>query len=99
MSVFPTHMLELTDHWRAEIPTLERNGYVEAARTLARCVVDIETYRPTDRTLSLREAARASGYTYNHLWRLVRDGRVTNVGSGRSIMVRSSELPRKAGTR
>lgn len=48
--------------------------------------------------LSLREAARASGYSADHLGRLVRAGVVPNVGRPNAPRIRLVDLPRKAGT-
>lgn len=47
--------------------------------------------------LSLREAARASGYSADHLGRLVRAGLLQNVGRPNAPRIRLVDLPRKAG--
>lgn len=46
--------------------------------------------------LPLREAALQSGYSPEHLRRLVRDGRLPRHGKGRRLLFRSADLPRKA---
>lgn len=46
--------------------------------------------------LNLQEAARESGYSADHLGRLVRDGRIRNAGRPNAPRVRRGELPRKA---
>lgn len=92
-------MNELVTLWRTEATTLERNGYGEAARVLERCATDVESYQPTETVVPLAAATRHCQYTYQHLWRLVRDGRLTNYGTPKRIRVRLSELPRKAGLR
>jgi len=51
---------------------------------------------PTEaHTLTLRDAARESGYTADHLGRLVRNGTLPNVGRKHSPRVRACDLPRK----
>lgn len=45
--------------------------------------------------LTLQEAAAESGYTSDHLGRLIREGRVPNSGAPRSPRIRRADLPRK----
>jgi hypothetical protein len=45
--------------------------------------------------LNLRQAATVSGYSADHLGRLVKDGVLTNYGRLGAPRVRRSELPRK----
>lgn len=92
-------MNELVTQWRTEATTLERNGYGEAARVLERCATDVELYQPVEAAVPLAVAKAQCRYTYQHLWRLVRDGRLTNYGTPKRIRVRLSELPRKPGLR
>jgi len=92
-------MNELVTQWRSEAATLQRNGYDEAARTLARCASDVEAFQPNEATIPLGVATEHCKYTYQHLWRLVRDRRLTNYGTPKRIRVRVSELPRKPGQR
>ena len=47
--------------------------------------------------LDLRAAAEASGYSVDHLARLVRDGTVPNAGRPRSPRIRRGDLPQKPG--
>jgi hypothetical protein len=46
-------------------------------------------------SLTLAEAERESGYSRQHLARMVRKGTLTNVGRPRSPRVRRGDLPRK----
>lgn len=48
-----------------------------------------------DEWLSLNEASLRSGYSPEHLRRLVREGRLTSERRGRRRYVRSGDLPRK----
>lgn len=47
--------------------------------------------------LTLTQAAHESGYTREHLSRLVRDGKIPNVGRPNAPRIRRSSLPRKPG--
>ncbi len=50
-----------------------------------------------DELLTLREAAAISGYTEDHLGRLIRDGTVPNTGRVNAPRIRRGDLPRKPG--
>lgn len=50
-----------------------------------------------EETLSLREAARASGYSEDHLGRLVREGKIPNRGRPHRPLIRRADLPIKPG--
>ena len=47
-------------------------------------------------TLSLRQAAEASGYSADYLGRKVRSGAIANVGRPHAPRIRRADLPRKA---
>lgn len=49
-------------------------------------------------TLNLVEAASASGYTADHLGKLVREGKIKNVGRANAPRIRLADLPVKPGT-
>ena len=84
--------------WRRQAKTLRRYGGETPAVVLDRCADDLEaTLRERDETtLSLTEAARESGYSADHLGRLVRDGRIPNAGRPGAPRIARSHLPRKA---
>jgi hypothetical protein len=48
--------------------------------------------------LTLREAARESGYSVDHLARLVREGTIPNAGRPRAPRISRKDLPRKASS-
>jgi hypothetical protein len=52
-----------------------------------------------DEPLSLREAAAASGYSEDHLARLVRQERIPNAGRRGAPRIRRGDLPRRPMTR
>lgn len=45
--------------------------------------------------LTLKQAAERSGYSANHLGRLIRDGRIPNAGQPNAPRIRRGDLPRK----
>jgi hypothetical protein len=45
--------------------------------------------------MSLKEASAVTGYSSGHLGRLIRDGKVHNLGTKKRPKVRYADLPRK----
>ena len=86
--------------WRGKAKALRRYGSETAALVLDLCADDLETtIRERDETtLSLVEAARESGYSKDHLGRLVRDGKIPNAGRPNAPRIARIHLPRKAPT-
>ena len=84
--------------WRRQAKALRRYGGETPAVALESCAAELETtLRERDETtLSLTEAARESGYSADHLGRLVRDGRIPNVGRPGAPRIARKHLPRKA---
>lgn len=84
--------------WRKRAKTLRRYASESPAVALERCAAELEdTLRERDKTtFSLVEAARESGYTADHLGRLVRDGRIPNAGRPGAPRIARRDLPRKA---
>ena len=86
--------------WRKRAKALRRYGGDTPAVALDRCADDLEAMlRERDETtLSLVEAAQESGYSADHLGRLVRDGRIPNAGRPGAPRIARVHLPRKAHT-
>ncbi|MDE2773470.1 MAG: hypothetical protein OXI46_07170 [Gemmatimonadota bacterium] len=84
--------------WRKQAKTLRRYGGETPAVVLDRCADDLDaTLQELDETtLSLVEAARESGYSADHLGRLVRDGKIPNAGRPGAPRIARNHLPRKA---
>ena len=58
-----------------------------------------EAFRDDDEaTLTLTDAARESGYSTDHLARLVREGKIPNAGRPSAPRIARRHLPRKTGT-
>ena len=83
--------------WRTQAKALRRYGGETPAVALESCAAELEaTLRERDETtLSLTEAARESGYSADHLGRLVRDGKIPNAGRPGAPRIARRHLPRK----
>ena len=83
--------------WRKQAKTLRRYGGETPAVVLDRCADDLETtlQELDETTFSLVEAARESGYSPDHLGRLVRDGKIPNAGRPGAPRIARRHLPRK----
>lgn len=92
---------DLPDAWREAAANLRRFGAESQARTLETCADELlEALRLTrDELLSLQRAAEESGYSVDHLGRLIRDGKLPNAGRPSKPLIRRSQLPLKPGTR
>ena len=83
--------------WRRQAKTLRRYGGRALATALERCADELEgtIQEHDDATYSLTEAARESGYSREHLGRLVRDGKIPNAGRPGAPRIARRDLPRK----
>lgn len=96
---------ELRAKWQARTEELERLGALVPAGPLCRAVLeDLAQLRPEDdeEILSLREAAEYSGYSEDHLSRLVKQGRLRTLrppGSRGRYAFQKADLPQKPGQR
>ena len=90
---------DLTAQWRDEAETLRRRGAEVQAVALETCADELErALRERDNELlNLTEAARLSGYSSEHLGRMVRDGVIPNAGRPNAPRIRHGDLPRKVG--
>ncbi len=84
--------------WRRQAKSLRRYGGDTPAAALERCAADLEAalVERDETTFSLVEAARESGYSADHLGRLVRDGKIPNAGRPGAPRIALKDLPRKA---
>jgi hypothetical protein len=89
---------ELLDRWIERRDQLKRYGaLVDGARLVDDLITDFEQLvREEDADLlSLSEAAAATGYSSDHLSRLIRTGKLENCGRAHRPRVRRGDLPRK----
>ena len=96
----PTSVKAPPGTWRRQAKALRRYGGETPAIALESCAAELEaTLRDRDETtFSLTEAARESGYSADHLGRLVRHGKIPNAGRPGAPRIARRDLPRKAQT-
>ncbi len=96
-----TVMQSLPDQWRSEAEMARRIGADAQAKTLEKCAADLEANEREEqaRTITFREAADSSGFTYTALEKMVRAGRLPNAGTKHRPRLRVADLPRKGGRR
>jgi hypothetical protein len=88
---------DLVTTWRTRAEQLRpyaspaARAFDEAATQLERELADAAT-----ETLTLRQAAEASGYSAEYLRRKVRSGEIANAGRAHAPRIRRMDLPRKA---
>ncbi|MDE2763610.1 MAG: hypothetical protein OXK74_12635 [Gemmatimonadota bacterium] len=94
----PASVEGLPADWRQRAKALRRYGGETPATAIERCADDLEAtiVERDETTFSLVEAARESGYSADHLGRLVRDGRIPNAGRPGAPRIARADLPRKA---
>ncbi len=92
---------KMDDHWQREAAQNERRGLKELATFARTFATDLETWIKDYLTepLDLDQGAKESGFTKDHLFRLIHDGKLKNYGEPRSPRVRREDLPRKPGYR
>jgi hypothetical protein len=75
-------------------------GAAAQAEAVERCAMELEQALAADdgEQLTLRQSARVSGYSADHLSRLIRQGSLRNVGRPRAPRLRRGDLPHKAVT-
>ncbi len=93
----PSSLASLLSQWREDAERLRTWGCDGQATILERCADQLDAHAATvaDATLSLDEAAAASGYSVAHLRRLVAQGVVPYVGTNGVTAVRQQDLPYK----
>lgn len=87
---------ELVALWSARRDLFQRlKAYVEGARIIEEFITDIALVDDDEKNalVGLREAAAVSGYSVEHLGRLIRQGRLINHGRKGSPRLRVGELP------
>jgi len=90
----------LTKDWRSRAGKLRdwaaaeevAHAWEEAARELEAVLAERE-----QELLNLQQASELSGYSPDHLGRLIREGKVPNAGRVNAPRIRSADLPRKPG--
>ena len=91
---------ELLARWRARRADFARYGsLVDGSKLCDDFLSDLAaTLTAQDQeTVTLSEAARRSGYTREHLGRLMAQGKIPNAGRSNAPRIRECDLPQKAG--
>ena len=91
---------ELLIRWRERRDEWRRLGViVDGAKLCDEFLGDLESMDASgEEVLTLVEAAMESGYSADHLGRLVRAGAIVNVGRANAPKIRRRNLPRKPGS-
>jgi hypothetical protein len=97
-----TNPADLPDLWRERARLLrDYGGDPPASKAWEVAAAELEqalrTFR--DESLNLTEAAKASGYTADHLGELVRSGKIPNAGRINAPRIRRADLPTKPNKR
>ncbi len=92
---------EIIDRWTARREEWARlHAMVDGAALAGEVLADLErvTAATEAEALTLSAAADRSGYTADHLSRLIRQGKLTNVGRPGAPRVLAGDLPQRART-
>jgi hypothetical protein len=88
----------LPECWRSLATSFEQFGGSTQAQALQCCANMLEQalHARDEALLTLEEAERVSGYSGDHLRRLVREGKIPNAGRRYAPRIRRRDVPRKA---
>jgi hypothetical protein len=88
---------ELPSHWKQRAEYLRQFGDPACARLweLASSELEAALTAQGEETLTLVNAAKASGFTADHLSSLIKKGRIPNAGRDGAPRIRRSDLPVK----
>lgn len=97
----PTTLAELAKTWRLLAVQQRSLGADPQARTLEFCADQLEAtlQQHDDELLTLQRAADESGYSMDHLGRILRDGKLPNAGRKAKPLIRRIDLPVKSRRR
>jgi hypothetical protein len=87
----------LAQRWREEAAVLRRRAASPQADVLESCAAELEAWAQEREleTLTLDRAAEETGFSYSALEKMVRAGKVANVGRKGAPRIRRGDLPRK----
>lgn len=91
---------ELPHRWRAHAALLRRYKDVRGAEicNLLAAELEMALQAAVGEMVTLEQGAALSGYSKDHLSRLIRDGRIPNAGRRNAPLIRRGDLPTKPGT-
>lgn len=94
----PAPLDELRARWRARREEFARfRATIDGATLCGELLTELESALQAhdDEVLTLRDASVVSGYTVDHLARLIRQGKLANAGRKRAPLVRRRDIPLK----
>lgn len=96
----PQSVLALARRWHDHAATLREYGAASQAEVLERCAAELEegVEEWHAESLNLTEAAVESGYSTDHLGRMVREGKIPNAGRPGAPRIARRDLPIKPHT-
>lgn len=87
---------QILERWTARRDEWRRlRAQVDGGAIADEVLADLEAMDAGDGIVTLREASRRTGYTSDHLSRLIRDGKLLNYGRKHSPRVKVGECPVK----
>lgn len=94
----PTTVGELLNFWRMKADATRNMGFETVARAYEECAKHLKAlhYFQREHPLTVEEASEDCGYSTDHLYRLVQEGKISNVGTNGQVRLRRIDLPRKA---
>ncbi|HEX6159204.1 MAG TPA: hypothetical protein VF111_03495 [Thermoanaerobaculia bacterium] len=97
----PTTPADLPEYWRALAVQQRSLGAEAQACTLEFCAGQLDTaqVQREDELLTLQRAADESGYSMDHLGRMLREGDIPNAGRKSKPLIRRGDLPVKSSRR
>lgn len=89
---------DLLARWEADAALLESVAGAGQAAVFRRCARELEAEMEAEgqEALTLEAAGKESGYHKDSLTRLMRKGKIPNVGKPHAPLIRRADLPRKA---
>ncbi len=92
-------LTRLSRKWLDEVAVLRRRGAEAQAVAIESCISDLEQFAEEWRlqSLTVKEAAAESGYTSDHLSRLLTEELIENAGVKGRPRIRRCDLPSKPG--
>lgn len=97
VSTTPETVGDLLTLWRLKADATRNMGFEAVARAYEECSKHLRAlhHRQREHPLTVEEASEDSGYSRDHLYRLVQEGTIPNVGENGQVRVRRMDLPRK----
>ena len=88
---------DLVSEWRSAAKLFREHEQAATAVAYEKCADALEDVlaQENEAALTLQEAASESGYSADHLGRMVREGRIPNAGEPNAPRIAKKDLPRK----